>query len=98
MQTARAFTWPKLAGTFGRTHLPSGPTGTVRFKTLTVQFWLSWAKAESIPQSSASAIAAARGTMWNARVIIGDYLSALSFGGSVPGLDASAASTYSVWT
>jgi hypothetical protein len=35
---ALAFTCPKLAGTFGSTHVPSGATATVRFKTLTVQF------------------------------------------------------------
>src|SRR6185437_1888430 len=46
MHVARAFTWPKLAGMFGSTHDPSAFTGTVRFKTLTVQFWFSCARAD----------------------------------------------------
>src|SRR5437667_12574713 len=37
-QVARALTWPKLAGIFGRTHDPSWFACTLRFRTLTVQF------------------------------------------------------------
>src|SRR5450432_3178819 len=44
-QVARAFTCPKLAGTFGSTQVPSAFTGTVRFRTETVQFWFSCARA-----------------------------------------------------
>src|SRR5437868_5967937 len=41
VHVARAFTCPKLAGILGRTHEPSGFTGTLRLSTETIQFWLS---------------------------------------------------------
>jgi len=37
----RARTGPKLAGTLGRTQLPSSPTCMLRLSMLTVQFWFS---------------------------------------------------------
>src|SRR5437588_2419423 len=42
-QVARARTGPKFAGILGNTHVPSALTCTLRFRTLTMQFWLSCA-------------------------------------------------------
>src|SRR4051794_5015633 len=41
---ARALTCPKFAGTFGSTQVPSAFAWTFRFRTDTVQFWLSCAQ------------------------------------------------------
>jgi hypothetical protein len=39
---------------FGKTHVPSAFTGTVRFRTLTTQFWFSWAATGAIPKARAA--------------------------------------------
>ncbi len=51
---ARALIWPKLAGMFGSTHVPSGLTRTVRLSTLTVQFSSNCARAACAATSTSS--------------------------------------------